>query len=78
MLAIEVNRHPPVTAILDVRGIDGGIDLVAGDRERESAVYSGLQATLYARLVTQSCPSRRLPRAAEMGGEPTLGYQNSS
>jgi hypothetical protein len=38
MLAIEVHRHPAVTAILDVRGIDGGLDLVAADRERESVV----------------------------------------
>jgi hypothetical protein len=56
MLAIEVHRHPAITAILDVRGIDGGLDLVAADRERQSAVYSGLQATLYARLVTQKLP----------------------
>jgi hypothetical protein len=33
-------------------------------------VYSGLQATLYARLATQSCSSRRPQRAAEMGGLP--------
>jgi hypothetical protein len=64
VLAIEVHRHPAVTAILDVRGIDGGVDLVAANRappaKRELAVYSGLQATLHARLVTQTCPSRRL------------------
>jgi hypothetical protein len=30
MLAIEVHRHPAVTAILDVRGIDGGLDLSRG------------------------------------------------
>jgi hypothetical protein len=45
MLAIEVHRHPAVTAILDFRGIDGGLDLVATDRappaERELADYSG-------------------------------------
>jgi hypothetical protein len=41
MLAIEVHRHPAVASILDVRGIDGGLDLVAADREREAAVYFG-------------------------------------
>jgi hypothetical protein len=51
---------PAVASILDVLGIDDSRDLVAADRERE--------ATLYARLVTQSRPSRRLSRAAEMGG----------
>jgi hypothetical protein len=44
MLAIEVHRHPAVSAILDGRGIDGGLDLVAADRappaERDWAVYS--------------------------------------
>ena len=60
--------NPAVALILDVRGIDGGLDLVAADRERESAVYSGSQATLYARLAAQSSPSRRPQRAAEMDG----------
>jgi hypothetical protein len=46
LLVIEVHRHPAVTAILDVRGIDGGLDLVAADQDLESALYSGLQATL--------------------------------
>jgi hypothetical protein len=67
-LAIEVHRHPAVASILDRRGIDDGRDLVAADRKRESAVYCGLKGTLYARFATQSCPSRRLQRAAEMGG----------
>jgi hypothetical protein len=34
MLTIEVHRHPAVTAILDVRGIDG-LDLVAADRAHQ-------------------------------------------
>jgi hypothetical protein len=64
-------RSPSSHRILDVRGIDGRADLVAADRaERESAVYSGVKATLYARFATQSCPSRRPQGAAEMGGEP--------
>jgi hypothetical protein len=48
---------------------NGVFDLVAAHRERESRSICELQATLYARLATQSCSSRRLPRAAEMGGE---------
>jgi hypothetical protein len=40
---VEDTGSPAFTAILDVRGIDGGLYLVAADRERESAVYSGLQ-----------------------------------
>jgi hypothetical protein len=63
-----------VTRQDEVRGIDGGLDHVAADRERQSAVYSGLQATLYARLATQSCSSRRLQRAAEMGGKRPFAY----
>jgi hypothetical protein len=31
MLAIEVDRHPAVIAILDVRGTDGWLDLAAAD-----------------------------------------------
>src|SRR4051812_16560896 len=62
-------RSRRVGSILDVRGIDDGRDLVAADRERDSAVYFGLQATLYAGLPRQSCPSRRPQRAAEMGGK---------
>jgi hypothetical protein len=31
MLAIEVHRHPAVTAVLDLRGIDGVLDVVAAD-----------------------------------------------
>jgi hypothetical protein len=36
--AIEVHRHTTLASILDVRSIDDGRDLVAADRERESAV----------------------------------------
>jgi hypothetical protein len=45
---------------------------IAADRERQSGVYSRLQVTLYARFATQTCPSRRLPRAADMGGKETF------
>jgi hypothetical protein len=50
--------------------------LVAADLERESAVYSGLQGTLYARFATLSCSSRRLQRTTETGvngRSPALG-----
>jgi hypothetical protein len=50
MLAIEVHRHPAVTAILDVRGIDGGLDLVAADgvlqQNADWRVYPGAQANV--------------------------------
>jgi hypothetical protein len=50
MLAIEVHRHPAVAAILDVRGIAGGLDLAAADRaspaERDWRSIPGLQANV--------------------------------
>jgi hypothetical protein len=60
MLPIEVHRHPAVSAILDGRGIDGGLDLVAAERRRESGVYSGLQTTLYAAWLATTAAAGRM------------------
>jgi hypothetical protein len=56
-----LNHSYQVTTLCHIRSpctcSNGGLDLIAADRaERETAVYSGLHATLHARLVTQSCP----------------------
>jgi hypothetical protein len=70
MLPIEVHRHPAVSAILDGRGIDGGLDLVAAERGRESGVYSGLQTTLYAAWLHKAAlrdDRNERPRRVETG-----------
>jgi hypothetical protein len=55
MLAIEVHRHPAVAAILNGRGIDGGLDLISADpltgrTRRIGDPSSELQANVACRL----------------------------
>jgi hypothetical protein len=54
MLAIEAHRHPAVTAILYVRGIHGGLDLVATKSENRRSILG----------YKQRCMPRWLHKAA--------------
>jgi hypothetical protein len=53
MLPIEVHCHPAVTAILDFRGIDGGLDLVAAERAQQQ---DAMGAPILRLRVNIGCP----------------------
>jgi hypothetical protein len=72
VLTIEVHRHPAVTAILDVRRKTVGSTLSPLTEQNENRLSIWVVSNAVCPLVAHGCPSRRLQRAAEMGGSPTF------